>query len=198
MTQTPAQTPSQASPQSNALYVLIDGENIDRTLGQILDAKPRPEQRPRWDRVRQFAEETFKKESRALFFLNASRGLPGTFIQALRLAGYTPIPLAGNSEQKVVDIAIIRTLEALADRDGDVLLISHDTDFREAFGALNDGKRKLGILAFQEYLSGDYLDLEGISLYDLEDDADAFAGGPLPRVRVIPIEDFDPRRFLGV
>ena len=42
---------------------------------------------------------------------------------------------------------------------------------REAFGALNDGKRKLGILAFQEYLSGDYLDLEGISLYDLEDDA---------------------------
>ena len=113
------------------------------------------------------------------------------------MAGYTPIPLTGNSEQKVVDIAIIRTLEALAEREGDVLLISHDTDFREAFGALNDGKRKLGILAFQEYLSGDYLDLEGIALYDLEDDADAFAGGPLPRVRVIPIEDFDPRRFLG-
>lgn len=185
------------STQTDCLYVLIDGENIDRTLGQILDAKPRPEQRPRWDRVRQFAEETFKKEARALFFLNASRGLPGTFIQALRMAGYTPIPLTGNSEQKVVDIAIIRTLEALAEREGDVLLISHDTDFREAFGALNDGKRKLGILAFQEYLSGDYLDLEGIALYDLEDDADAFAGGPLPRVRVIPIEDFDPRRFLG-
>lgn len=179
------------------VYVLIDGENIDRTLGQILDAKPRPEQRPRWDRVRQFAEEAYKKEARALFFLNASRGLPGTFIQALRLAGYTPIPLTGSSEQKVVDIAIIRTLEALKERGGDVLLISHDTDFREAFGELNDGKRTLGILAFLEYLSGDYLDLEGVKFFDLEDDASAFAGGPLPRVRVISIEDFDPRRFLG-
>ncbi|MBL4847547.1 MAG: NYN domain-containing protein [Planctomycetes bacterium] len=182
--------------EQDFVYVLIDGENIDRTLGQILDAKPRPEQRPRWDRVRQFAEKAFGKEARALFYLNASRGLPGTFIQALRLAGYTPIPLTGTAEQKVVDIAIIRTLEEIKNRPGDVLLISHDTDFRESFGALNDGTRSLGILAFQEYLSGDYLDLEGIKLYDLEDDASAFAGGPLPRVRVIPIDDFDPRRFL--
>lgn len=183
--------------EHDLVYVLIDGENIDRTLGQILDAKPRPEQRPRWDRVRQFAEKEFGKEVRALFFLNASRGLPGTFIQALRLAGYTPIPLAGNAEQKVVDMAIIKTLEEIKTRPGDVLLISHDTDFRESFGELNDGARTLGILAFQEYLSGDYLDLEGIKLYDLEDDAEAFAGGPLPRIRVIAIEDFDPRRYLG-
>ena len=178
------------------VYVLVDGENIDRTLGQILDAKPRPEQRPRWDRVRTFAEGAFGKSARALFFLNASRGLPGTFIQALRMAGYVPIPLTGSSEQKVVDIAINRTLEALADQSGDVLLVSHDTDFREAFGNLAGGKRQLGVLAFQEYLSGDYLDLEGVKLYDLEDDAEAFAGGPLPRVRVIPIEDFDPTRFI--
>jgi len=183
--------------EQDLVYVLIDGENIDRTLGQILDAKPRPEQRPRWDRVRQFAEEAYGKPARALFFLNASRGLPGTFIQALRMAGYTPIPLTGSSDLKVVDMAIIKTLEALKERSGDVLLISHDTDFREAFGALHDEERTLGILAFQEYLSGDYLDLPGIKLFDLEDDASAFSGGPLPRVRVISIEDFDPRRFLG-
>ena len=58
-------------------------------LGQILEAKPRPEQRPRWDRVRQFAEDRYGRTARALFFLNANRGLPGTFIQALRLAGLT-------------------------------------------------------------------------------------------------------------
>ncbi|MGE0707240.1 MAG: NYN domain-containing protein [Planctomycetota bacterium] len=185
-----------AKSDQDLVYVLVDGENIDRTLGQILDAKPRPEQRPRWDRVRAFAEKSFDKTARALFFLNASRGLPGTFIQALRVAGYLPIPLTGGSDQKVVDIAIIRTLEALAEKPGDVLLVSHDNDFREAFGRLAGPERKLGVLAFQEYLSGDYLDLQGLALYDLEDHADAFAGGPLPRVRVIPIEEFDPRRFI--
>lgn len=177
------------------VYLLIDGENIDRTLGQILDAKPRPEQRPRWDRVRAFAEETAGKPCRALFFLNARRGLPGTFVQALRTAGYTPIPLSGDPDQKVVDIAINRTLEALKPRAGDVLLASHDADFVAAFGALKDGRR-LGVIAFREYLSGDYFDLEGVTIHDLEDDARAFEGGPLPRLRVIPIDQFDPARFL--
>lgn len=178
------------------VYVLVDGENIDRTLGQILDAKPRPDQRPRWDRVRAFAEQAYEKSARSLFFLNASRGLPGSFIQALRMAGFIPVPLSGGSDEKVVDIAIIRTLEALKEREGDVLLVSHDTDFRPAFGDLVGGDRRLGVLAFQEYLSGDYLDLEGVTFHDLETDADAFSGGPLPRVRVIPIESFDPTRFL--
>ncbi len=181
------------------VYLLVDGENIDRTLGQILDAKPRPEQRPRWDRIRQFTERTFGHPARGLFFLNASRGLPGTFIQALRLAGYIPIPLSGDSEQKVVDLAIIKTLEALAGRKGDVCLVSHDNDFREAFAALHDGNRRLGVLGFTEYLSGDYLELKSnghVELFDLEDDARAFEGGPLPRIRVISIEDFDPELFL--
>jgi uncharacterized protein len=181
------------------VYVLVDGENIDRTLGQILEAKPRPDQRPRWERVRQFAEKAFGREARALFFLNASRGLPGTFIQALRLAGFHPIPLSGDGEQKVVDIAIIRTLEALKGRAGDVLLVSHDNDFRAAFADLHDGNRRLGVLGFTEYLSGDYLELKTagkVELFDLEDGAGVFECGPLPRVRIIPIEAFDPNRFL--
>lgn len=182
--------------QEHPVYVLVDGENIDRTLGQILEAKPRPEQRPRWDRIRQFAETKFGKQAKALFFLNAWRGLPGTFIQALRVAGYMPIPLSGEQDQKVVDIALIRTLEAIQDRRGDVLLVSHDNDFYEAFAALIDGKRRMGVLAFKEYLSGDYEELDGVERFDLEDDARAFDSGPLPRIRVIPIDEFDPTRFL--
>jgi len=181
------------------IYVLVDGENIDRTLGQILEAKPRPEQRPRWDRVRQFAEDRYGRTARALFFLNANRGLPGTFIQALRLAGYHPIPLSGDGDQKVVDIAINRTLDAIRDRPGDVLLVSHDNDFREAFASLCDGNRRLGVLGFTEYLSGEYLELKSAGkadLFDLEDDASAFEGGPLPRIRIIPITEFDPVRYL--
>ena len=184
---------------NDRVYLLVDGENIDRTLGQILEAKPRPEQRPRWEKIRQFAETEWGKPSKGLFFLNASRGLPGTFIQALRLAGFQPIPLSGSADQKVVDMAIIRTLEALKAHGGDVLLVSHDNDFREAFAGLIDGNRRLGVLGFTEYLSGEYLELKGegkVDLFDLEEDARAFEGAPLPRIRVIPIDDFDPLRFL--
>ncbi len=178
------------------VYVLVDGENIDRTLGQILEAKPRPEQRPRWDKVRAFAEQAFgERPSRALFFLNAWRGLPGTFVQALRLAGYIPVPLSGDPDQKVVDIAINRTLEALQKRPGPVLLVSHDQDFSEHFAALA-GERPVGVLAFREYLGGEYVEMDGVQVFDIEDDARAFEGGPLPRIRVIPIDDFDPERFL--
>jgi len=183
---------------SETVYLLVDGENIDRTLGQILDAKPRPEQRPRWERIRAYVAKTWDRDCKALFFLNARRGLPGTFIQALRVAGYAPIPLSGDPEQKVVDIAIIRTLEAIASRPGDVVLASHDVDFYEAFSALaDDGQhRRLGVLGFQEYLSGEYQSFSRTEIHDLEDDVEAFDGAPLPRLRVIPIEAFDPNRFL--
>lgn len=183
-------------PEGEHVYLLIDGENIDRTLGQILEAKPKPEQRPRWDRVRSFTERTFGRPAKALFFLNAWRGLPGTFIQALRMAGYVPIPLTGTPDQKVVDIAIIRTLEALKARKGDVVVVSHDADFREALGGLVEDGRRLGVLAFREYLGGEYSDVPGLEVFDLEDEASAFDGAPLPRVRVIPIDQFDPNRYL--
>ena len=32
-------------------FVLVDGENIDATLGQILGRRPAAEERPRWERV---------------------------------------------------------------------------------------------------------------------------------------------------
>jgi uncharacterized protein len=35
----------------------------------------------------------------------------------------------------------------------------------------------------------------GLQLFDLEDDARAF-NQPLPRLRIIPIDQFDPRAFL--
>ena len=37
-------------------FLLIDGENIDATLGAgVLGRRPAPEERPRWDRVRDYA-----------------------------------------------------------------------------------------------------------------------------------------------
>ncbi len=185
---------------STPTYLLVDGENIDATLGNHLlgGRRPSSEERPRWDRVRSFAGKAFEGDTKALFFLNASSGnLPMTFVQALMAMDYRPIPLAGTSSEKVVDIGIQRTLEALVGRPGDVLLASHDGDFLPHITALLDGTRRVGVVGFREYLSSGYSALvdRGLTIFDLEDDARCFTTA-LPRVRIIPLASFDPTLYL--
>jgi uncharacterized protein len=179
-------------------YLLIDGENIDATLGlSVLGHRPNPEQRPRWDRVSDFAGQVWGQSVQALFFLNASSGqMPLPFIQALLAMGYHPIPLSGSREEKVVDIGIQRTLEALVKRPGDVLLASHDGDFLPQLEALLP-QRRVGVVCFREFLNSQVADLthRGLRVFDLEDDVGAFTS-VLPRVRIIPIDAFDPLRYL--
>ena len=128
-------------------YLLVDGENIDATLGtSILGRRPKPEERPRWDRLLQFARDRFEKDAVGLFFLAANSELPMSFVQALLSMGYRPVPLSGGPHEKVVDIAIQRTLEALADRDDDVLLVSNDGDFVDGIESLLDGRRRVGVV----------------------------------------------------
>ncbi len=188
-------------------YLLVDGENIDATLGNHVlgGRRPAPEERPRWERVRTFASGVFDRPEpgpptrvNGLFFLNASAGhLPLPFIQALMALDYRPLPLSGGPGVKVVDVGIQRTLEALRDRPGDVLLASHDGDFLPQIEALLGGGRSVGVLGFREYLSSGYTPLleRGLRVFDLEDDVRAFTT-PLPRVRIIPLEEFDPLRYL--
>ena len=58
-------------------YLLVDGENIDATLGtSILGRRPRPEERPRWERLLQFAQEQWGQPAHGLFFLAANNELP--------------------------------------------------------------------------------------------------------------------------
>jgi uncharacterized protein len=177
-------------------FLLVDGENIDATLGTALfQRRPQPEERPRWERLTQFAETTWGQPAVGLFFLNATNSqMPLPFVQALLAMGYRPIPLAGGPDEKVVDLGIQRTLEALRGHDdADVMLCSHDSDFVPQLQALQDGRR-LGLLALREYISSQLTALD-IPLYDLEDDVAAF-NTVLPRVRIISLDDFDPERFL--
>ncbi|GEP48488.1 NYN domain-containing protein [Microbacterium saccharophilum] len=177
-------------------WVLIDGENIDATLGNsILGRRPQPEERPRWDRILSFVAGRWNQQARGLFFLNASTSLPMSFVQALLAMNYQPVPLSGNADEKVVDIAIQRTLRALREREGDVVLVSHDRDFVEDVSALIDGSRRVGLLAFEEFRSSEFAALPGLQFFDLEFDVQAF-DAQLPRVRVIPIAEFDPAQFL--
>lgn len=139
-------------------YLLVDGENIDGTLGGSLrNRRPNPDERPRWQRVREFAVQAWQQPVTALFLLNASTGqLPASFVQALLALDHRPIPLAGDIEQKVADIGIQRTLDAIEDRGGDVLLASHDGDFVDRVTRPLDAGRKVGMLGFPEFMNAEY------------------------------------------
>ena len=187
-----------AGPAQRETILLVDGENIDATLGgSLLGRRPAPEERPRWDRVREYARAVWDQPVRGLFFLNASGQIPMAFVQALSALDFRPVLLSGPSDVKVVDVAIQRTLEALADRGtGDVLLASHDGDFAMGLEALLAAEdRRVGLVAFRELVSGALTDLAGLEQFDLEDDVGAFTVS-LPRVRIIPIERFDPWTLL--
>ncbi|MFE5408662.1 NYN domain-containing protein [Microbacterium sp. NPDC056569] len=177
-------------------WVLVDGENIDATLGgSILGRRPQPEERPRWDRVLTFVSDRWGRPAKGLFFLNASSHLPMPFVQALLALGYQPVPLSGPADEKIVDIAIQRTLRALVDREDDVALVSHDRDFAEDLARLARDGRRVGVIAFHEFRSAEFAAIPGVEFFDIEYDAEAF-DAPLPRVRVIPIDQFDPTDFL--
>jgi uncharacterized protein len=183
---------------SQPTYVLVDGENIDATLGvSILGRRPQPAERPRWERVLQFAGGHAEGETRGLFFLAVTSDLPMSFVQALIAMGYRPVPLRGDGTEKVVDIAIQRTLRELRDRSADVVLVSNDGDFVDDLAALLQGDRRVAVIGFDEFRNHQFAALEhrGLELYDLEHDVDAFQSR-LPRVRIIPIDEFDPRDFL--
>ncbi|GAA3593562.1 NYN domain-containing protein [Agrococcus terreus] len=175
-------------------YLLVDGENIDATLGvSLLNRRPQPEERPRWNKLLAFAERAWEQPVQGLFFLAVPGELPTSFVQALIAIGYRPVPLSG--EGKVVDIAIQRTAEALLERDADVMLVSHDGDFAPQLEQLAEGERRVGVVGFAEFVAGGLRNVEGVELFDLEYDVAAF-NSRLPRVRIIPIDEFDPLEFL--
>ncbi len=105
-----------------------------------------------------------------------------SFVQALLSMGYRPVPLAGAAHEKVVDIAIQRTLAALADRDDDVLLVSNDGDFLEGVEALLDGRRRVGVVGFTEFRNHEFTALvgRGLECIDLEYDVEAFTDPAAP------------------
>ncbi|GGF33746.1 nuclease [Marmoricola endophyticus] len=188
----------QSHPGERTTYLLVDGENIDATLGTtILRRRPQPEDRPRWERPIAHLKERWGQDVVGLFFLAVNGEMPMSFVQALMATGYRPVPLSGPPDVKIVDVAIQQTLEALLDRDADVVLASHDGDFAPQMDALaeDDAGRRLGLLAFPELVSGALRRVPDLEIIDLEHEVGAF-NQPLPRLRVVPIEEFDPLVYL--
>jgi len=190
---------SSEAPAQRVTYLVIDGENLDATLGiSVLGRRPAPDERPRWERVLAYAQSVWGQPVKALFFLNATSGsLPMSFVQALLAMGLRPVPLSGPPGMKVVDVGIQKMLDAIAGVDADVVLGSHDGDFRPQVVSLLGGGRRVALLGFREYVNSSYAELaaDGLQVLDLEHDARAFTK-PLPRVRILDIEAFDPVAFL--
>lgn len=184
-----------APSEESLTYLLVDGENIDATLGMsILGRRPHSEERPRWNKLLTFLRREWGAPVRGLFFLAVDGDLPASFVQALLAIGYQPIMLRG--EGKVVDIAIQRTADALVDRPANVALASHDRDFVPQMARLaEDPDRHVGVLGFSEFLSNELRRIPHVEFFDLEYDAQAFTA-ELPRLRVIDIAEFDPLDFL--
>lgn len=195
------------------MYILIDGENIDATLGvNILKRAPRADERPRWDRVLEYdafsdgevhdgeAPDDEVRNARGLFFLNASQRTAAPFVQALLAIGWQPLQLTSDAtDRKIVDEGIQRTLEAIAQaRPGaDVVIGTHDVDYLPQIEQLLDNGHRVAIMCFREYLSIQLAELEdrGLVVLDLELDVHAF-NMPLNRSHPIDIDDFDPFRYI--
>jgi uncharacterized protein len=175
-------------------FVLVDGANLDATLGgSVLARRPEPEERPRWERLLAYAEELWGQPATGLFFLNATAHLPNSFVSALLAIGFRPVPLSGKATEKVVDLGIQRTLDALIGHEADVLLCSHDGDFLPHVERLV-ADRKVAIVGFREFVNSGFTAV-GVEVHDLEYDVNAF-NITLPRVRVIALDEFDPEEFL--
>ena len=121
------------------------------------------------------------------------------FIKALRSAGCEVAPLYGRADQKVVDLAILKLLGAIGERQANVVLASHDGgDFAGALRPLLELEgRQVAVLGFREYFSQKFRELQGsgLQMVDLELDARVFARR-LPRLFPIKIDEFDPAAFL--
>ena len=183
-------------------YFLIDGENIDATTWNLLGGKPAAEFRPQWERIAAFLTARYSAPPvKSLFFINFKGQVQFPFIQAIRMMGVTPILLSGPADQKIVDLAIIRTMDAIAnttEANCPVVLASHDGgDFANGIQKFLEQKRTAAVMGFREYISDRFIRLVpmGLQILDLEYDAKAFKA-PLPRIMVVDIADFDPAKYL--
>lgn len=196
----PAPSPQRAPAGT---YVLVDAENIDWAVSTIIGRKPEQGDRVQFERLVQFCTERFPAPVKVLVMLNA-RGeqIPDSmsgFLRALKAAGCEAVLLYGRSDQKVVDLGILRFLELCRDLPSAVVLGSHDgSDFAQALRPLLEkAGRRVAVLGFREYFSSKFRELQplGLQTYDLELDANVFLRR-LPRLVPIRIDDFDPAQFL--
>ena len=182
-------------------YLLVDGENIDATLGgSILGARPAPEQRPRWERVLDHARAAWGADDvRGLFFLNASNGtLPMAFVQALLAIGFQPVPaVVGATRTSRWSTSASSAPSRRSPTGPATCCWPATTGTSPRSSARWWARAGSACWPSPSSISSALRALtdRGLEVFDLEHDVHAFTVR-LPRVRIIPLEEFDPTAYL--
>src|SRR5438876_808579 len=76
--------------------VLVDGHNIDGVLGLLLARRPQPNERPQWDRVKEYLRRQFEPTADLLFVIDQSlvRDAAFGFYRALRALKWQVKPVS--------------------------------------------------------------------------------------------------------
>lgn len=172
---------------------LVDSHNIDGVLGQILGHRPKPEQRPRWDRVKTVLCQHLGFDSKPCFVFDQRRFTKQVYplYRFLHSAGYdvrTAI-LQGNyaDNDDPVDEFILDQLHLGLDelRGGgavSVAVVSHDHIYAPVLAEILRAGGRVAIVGFLEWFAPYLLSLEdiGAEIVDLEHDIGGFSAR-LPR-----------------
>ncbi len=171
-------------------HLFVDGPNLDATLGKgVLDRKPSPQERPRWDRAAQVARSRYGMQ-RAEFVLNGDRFSEGLgsaafyrFLKSNKLNPMTPKreDWCTEADEDPVDEFIKRRLSDCArliasDQLDGVLIVTHDQGYSTHLGELLEMGGSVGIVCFVEWLAPALVELRnrGALILDLERDFGAF------------------------
>lgn len=183
-----------------------------------------PEDQVQWNLVRDWVRNQYQEPVPVdvLFFVQ-SRDTTIPFMTAMdeeypwvKLARLQPEPDPDNPAKmrSVVDDAINFTIKQLTDTwgsespleqtrwDGDLYVVSHDSDFIDAMFALDDvryrnnGSGRVAIMGFQEHLNGVYHRSPFVGKIDLEYDVKAFSYEIPGRPQVFRVDDYSAEEFL--
>ena len=181
-------------------YLLVDGENIDATLGVHPRRRAPPRAAAPLGARADFAQQTWDQPVKALFFLNASNGtLPMSFVQALmahRLPADPAVGRAVREGRRHRHQAHPRRHRAAARATccWPATTVTSPPSWRRSS---TTGPAGRACSAFREFTSTELsaLGAKGLETFDLEGDVAAF-NVQLPRLRIIPLDEFDPLRYL--
>jgi uncharacterized protein len=174
-------------PSAVRSHSFVDSHNIDGVLAQVIGRRPKPEERPRWNRVKEYLTRHLGVTDKPCFVVDRGRFTDGFFplYRALKGMGFD-VPVVdkigdhvGNDDP--VDEFILDQLQVILQlvRDGEkhpIVLLSHDHIYAPSLqGILNAGGRVF-IMGFREWLHPNLLRLEkaGAETVDLEHHVGAF------------------------
>ena len=120
-----------------------------------------------------------------------------SFVQALLSMGYRPVPLAGAPTRRSSTSRSSAPWPRIADRDDDVLLVSNDGDFVEGFEACSTAAAGSASSGSREFRNHEFTRSSGAA-WSRSTWSTTSRRSPRgsPRVRIIPIDEFDPLDFL--